>query len=189
MVVATWPDGAERREAASSRTRLSHVQHPHRGLAATTRCRPSITAASRAVASIGGASHPCRPGQSDDAAGATDRAPMRCRQHLTGLTTRGRRYSFRHSTSVMAAFSSASSAYIRFQRRVLRLELLQTLQFRNARAREDLHRPADTSHRAQSPTVRDPLDGEAFRATTQTLRHFVVRPSFNQLYIVRCQLV
>ena len=57
---------------------------------------------------------PCRPGQSDDAAGATDREPMLRRQHLDGIATRGRRYRFRLSRSWMAAFSRASSAYIRF---------------------------------------------------------------------------
>ena len=57
---------------------------------------------------------PCRPGQSDDAAGATDREPMLWGPHLDGITTRGRRYSSWLSRSLMAAFSSASSAYIRF---------------------------------------------------------------------------
>ena len=36
------------------------------------------------------------------------------RQHLDGIATRGRRYSVRLSRSLMAAFSRASSAYIRF---------------------------------------------------------------------------
>ena len=35
-------------------------------------------------------------------------------QHLDDLTTRGRRYSFRLRISLMVAFSSASSAFIRF---------------------------------------------------------------------------
>ena len=52
---------------------------------------------------------PRRPGQSGDAAGATDREPMLCRHYLDGLTTRGRRYRVRLRTSLMAAFSSASS--------------------------------------------------------------------------------
>ena len=51
--------------------------------------------------------------QPDDAARATDREPMLRRQDVDHLTTRGGRYSFRPSTSLMAAFSSARSAYIR----------------------------------------------------------------------------
>ena len=37
---------------------------------------------------------------------------MLCRQDVNGLTTCGRRYRFRHRTSLIAAFSRASSAYI-----------------------------------------------------------------------------
>ena len=39
---------------------------------------------------------------------------MRRGQHLNRLSFRGRRYHFRAKTSLMAAFSSARSAYIRF---------------------------------------------------------------------------
>ena len=90
-----------------------HVQNPTgdwprppaggpRSLARPARRRPPAGGISR------------RPGQSDDAARATDPEPTRCRQHLDGLTTRGRRCSFRLRTSLMAAFSSVSSVYIRF---------------------------------------------------------------------------
>lgn len=54
-----------------------------------------------------------RARQPDDAARATDREPMLSRQDFDHLTTRGGRYSFRPSTSLMAAFPSARSAYIR----------------------------------------------------------------------------
>src|SRR5581483_593400 len=49
-----------------------------------------------------------------DAAGVRHRELMRLHQGVDHLPLRGRRYSFRWSTSLMAAFSSARSAYIRF---------------------------------------------------------------------------
>jgi len=57
---------------------------------------------------------PGRPRQPDDATRSSDRELVLRRQHLDDMTTRGRRHSVRLSTSLMAAFSSARSAYIRF---------------------------------------------------------------------------
>jgi hypothetical protein len=54
-----------------------------------------------------------RPGQSHDETGLLDRYPMLAHVHLRGLTLHGRRYSSRDSTCLVAAFSSASSAYMR----------------------------------------------------------------------------
>ena len=51
-------------------------------------------------------------GQSHDAAGSLDRQPVFSHDHLGSLALHGRRYSFRDRTSLIAAFSSARSAYI-----------------------------------------------------------------------------
>ena len=55
-----------------------------------------------------------RPGESPDSSGSLDRELVFDDHPLDGLPHRGRRSSFRESTSLMAAFSSARSAYIRF---------------------------------------------------------------------------
>src|SRR5438034_1030092 len=54
-----------------------------------------------------------RPRQSHDATGSLDRQAVFGHDHLCGLALHGRRHSFRESTSLIAAFSSASSAYMR----------------------------------------------------------------------------
>ena len=56
---------------------------------------------------------PRRPRQPHHLAGPADRQPVIRHEHLGRLPLRERRYSFRESTSLMAAFSSASSAYMR----------------------------------------------------------------------------
>ena len=55
-----------------------------------------------------------RPRQPHDVTGAANGQLGRFDQRLNRLSFRGRRYHFRAKTSLMAAFSSASSAYIRF---------------------------------------------------------------------------
>src|SRR3954452_10239280 len=54
-----------------------------------------------------------RPRQPHHATGAADGELMLLHQHLEHLSLRRRRYSFRPRTSLIAAFSSARSAYIR----------------------------------------------------------------------------
>ena len=55
-----------------------------------------------------------RPRQPHDVTGATNGKFVLVDAHLDCLSFRGRRYHFRAKTSLIAAFSSASSAYIRF---------------------------------------------------------------------------
>ena len=57
-----------------------------------------------------------RPRQPHDLTCAANRQRVLSHQHVKRLSFRGRRYSFRARTSLMAAFSSARSAYIRFSR-------------------------------------------------------------------------
>src|ERR1700733_4854038 len=56
---------------------------------------------------------PRRPRQPHHAAGPHDRDPMLLHENLRGLPLRERPYSFRLSTSLIAVFSRARSAYIR----------------------------------------------------------------------------
>src|SRR5262249_47083194 len=91
--VKTLPEAPAPMLPDDGQHRLHHRPIPRRRL-----CRPPI---------------PCRPRQPDRPARVSNRELVLCDQEFAHLAPRGRRYSFRWRTSLMAAFSSASSAYIR----------------------------------------------------------------------------
>ena len=101
-------------DARARRSRSKHFQKPQRGVCATTAVSAAITGARPAPAAIRRRPvvrrprQPHRPGRpAAPTSGARSPAsPSTC-------SLRGRRHSFRLRTSLIAAFSSASSAYIR----------------------------------------------------------------------------
>src|SRR5512143_1529352 len=58
----------------------------------------------------------CRPRETYDPASSDARQAVLTDQHRDRAALGGRRHNFRDSTSLIAAFSSAKSAYIRFSR-------------------------------------------------------------------------
>ena len=97
----------------SVRLQSKSFQKPQRGKCATTSVSPAITAASRRLAGTAGLGVR-RPRPPHHATGLLHCQLMLVDEHPDHLSLRRRPYSFRLSTSLMAAFSRARSAYIRF---------------------------------------------------------------------------